>query len=124
MKTDIIDQLSEFLACEEISHVLASLRVVGNICSGLEEHSAAIIKHSTCLENIIKLLSHEKKPLRKEAMWIISNITAENGLSIDKVIGNDETLDTILKIAREDEVEVAKEAFYTIANAADSGNPA
>ena len=50
------------------------------------------------IPNLMKLLNHEKKIVRKDACWALSNITAGNDVQIGAVIGNVDYLNKIITV--------------------------
>jgi hypothetical protein len=61
--------------------IVPSLRCLGNIVSGNEQQTQAVID-ANVLTNLVTLLSHSKKNIRKEACWMLSNIAAGRSLNI------------------------------------------
>jgi len=54
----------------------------------------------------IHLLDHEKKVVRKEMCWTLSNITAGNSNQLEKILTFPTLIEKILKIATTDVLEV------------------
>lgn len=64
-----------------LSILIPSLRILGNLVTGDDKQTNFILEHGI-LRKLIILLCHEKKPVRREACWTLSNITAGNANQI------------------------------------------
>jgi len=56
---------------------VASLRTIGNILTGDDNETQAAID-AGCLAAFNRLIVHNRKAVRKEVCWSISNVTAGN----------------------------------------------
>ena len=74
------------------------------------------------MEKIDKLLTNENIKVRKITVWIISNITAETEVEIQKIIDN-KIMNSIINLAQKDDLEVKEECIWVIRNALVSGSP-
>ena len=57
------------------------LRIFGNLVTGTDEQTDSVIE-SGCIDRFFEVLKHEKKPVRREVCWTLSNITAGNSEQI------------------------------------------
>ncbi|CAK9292458.1 unnamed protein product [Gordionus sp. m RMFG-2023] len=71
----LVSGLVRVLAHAKPSVVSAALRAVGNIVTGDDSQTQAVIDQSA-LPLLRSLLNHSKEAIKKEACWTISNITA------------------------------------------------
>lgn len=62
-----------------------SLRSIGNIVTGTDEQTQAVI-NAGALSMFPALLRHHKNNIQKEASWTLSNITAGREYQIQEVI--------------------------------------
>ena len=69
-----------------------------------------------------ELLSHQKKALRKEVAWCISNITAGPEHQIQAVIDSG-VIDQLIHMMQNDDWEIRKEACWAVSNCTASANP-
>ena len=82
-----------------------------------------MVLHANALPSLLALLQPEnRKPIRKEACWTISNIMAGSADQIQAVIDNN-IVQSIVHILRSAEWDVRKEACWAISNATSGGNP-
>jgi hypothetical protein len=65
------------------------LRIFGNLVTGTDVQTDKVID-SGCIEKFFQVLHHEKKPVRREVCWTLSNITAGNSEQIKKVFSKPE----------------------------------
>ncbi|KAG9157205.1 hypothetical protein Leryth_004881 [Lithospermum erythrorhizon] len=78
IESGVCPRLVELLAHPSPSVLIPALRTVGNIVTGDDLQTQAIIDHQA-LPLLLNLLSGDfKKSIKKEACWTISNITAGN----------------------------------------------
>ena len=79
------------------------------------------------LDALVPLLDHEKKNVRKEACWTLSNIAAgtfKQAENLVHFVSSDgvPVIRKIVKLACEGEWEVRKEAAWILANICTGGN--
>ena len=58
------------------------------------------------LDKLLELLSHDKRPVRREACWTLSNITAGTAVQIDPIVSNPEYIQKLITLAETDCPEV------------------
>lgn len=80
------------------------LKIIGNIVTGNPLQTQAVID-SGVLTYLGKLIFHEKKTIRKESCWVISNIAAGTQQQIKALIVND-FLPILEHVIKNDEPEV------------------
>ncbi|CAD7958788.1 unnamed protein product [Amoebophrya sp. A120] len=113
-------------ACELLSHedylaVIPALRLVGNICVGTDTQTDYILD-CDALPQLMKLMQHAKKHLRKEACWTISNITAGTPRQIQRVIDSG-AMQALINLWPQAEFDVRKEIVWSLRNGLASGHP-
>ena len=67
--------------------LIPSIRILGNISTGSVEHTNELLSHNL-LGLLLKVLDHHKKVVRREACWVLSNITAGNKSQVEAVVQN------------------------------------
>ena len=77
---DIPNTLIELITTEDSKILQPALRIIGNILSGPESMTKCITESESGITNIMKLIDHENLEIKKEALWMISNVTAETGI--------------------------------------------
>lgn len=97
-----------------------ALRVVGNIVTGDDLQTQCIINFQALPRLRTLLLTTQKKGIRKEVCWTISNITAGTPAQIKAVIDADLIGPLIMQLSEAD-FDIKKEAAWAIANATSSG---
>ncbi|KAH7655077.1 Importin subunit alpha protein [Dioscorea alata] len=100
--------------------VIPALRTVGNIVTGDDIQTQHIISQNAlpCLLDL--LIREHKKSIKKEACWIISNITAGNKDQIQAVIAAD-LIPPLVHLIQNAEFDIKKEAAWAISNASLGG---
>lgn len=84
---DIIPTLVFLLEQKPLVLLHPVLRIVGTISNATEDLCQLIIDHGM-LERFVLLLSNNSKHIKKEVMWIVSNITAGTSEQIQNVMDN------------------------------------
>lgn len=88
MDTGIVPLIVELLKSQQTSVLTPALRTVGNIVTGDDSQTDAVIA-AGALPHLGALLRHTRSNIVKEAAWAISNITAGNAGQIQHVIDAD-----------------------------------
>lgn len=115
----VAHRLVELLMHTSASVQTPALRTVGNIVTGNDQQTQAMLNVS-CLPCLLALLGHPKRGIRKEACWTISNITAGNKDQIQMVIQAN-IMPPLISLLSNAEFEIRKEAAWAISNATSGG---
>jgi len=100
------------------------LRIVGNIISCSDELAAIVLKEKNLLPSLLKLLDNELNGIRKETLWVLSNIAAGLPAQFESVMGNSVFIEKIIEAARSDSIGIKTEAVYILSNSTDTCTPA
>lgn len=85
--TLVVELLARYLELpDNVQIVTPILRTLGNICSGPDEHGTNAIRNGILIKVMPSLLSSTSHHIRKESLWVLSNLTA----------GSQETLSAVL----------------------------
>lgn len=97
LTTDIVPKVIAYLSCQDPTKQMPALRAVGNILTGSNEQTQAVLDMGA-LQPLFNLVGSSKRTLRKEACWAISNIAAGTPEQIQMLLTNEgmKTLFTIL----------------------------
>ena len=98
------------------------LRVVGNLVSGQSEITNQVVKRGA-LAQLKGLVLSNKKSVRKEALWAVSNICADSQPMLQAVIDSG-AMDRVCDLLRDgrNDGDIRKEAAWTVCNACTVGN--
>jgi len=88
LSTNLLPKLLTFLDYPIVYIQLPCLRIIGNIVSG-NAHQTQMVIDAGILQYLKKTIFHEKRSIRKESCWIISNIAAGTQQQIEALITND-----------------------------------
>lgn len=119
LNTGIVGTIVGMLS-DESNVVTPALRTVGNIVSGNDDQTQAIID-ADLMSHMKYLLNHPKRMVRKEACWVLSNIAAGTHKQISAVIKTKGCCVRVTEMATSAEWEVRKEAIWVISNIATGG---
>ncbi|OMJ92462.1 hypothetical protein SteCoe_4802 [Stentor coeruleus] len=111
---DILRNLIEILHFEPGNFTLPCLRTLGNILWGSDQ--AQKLLDLGFLDCVCKLLNQSKIELKKEMLWILSNITAGSDEQIKCVLGHP-CIRIVIKCLEDPDIEVRNEAVWVISNA-------
>ena len=129
--SDITNHILKFFDLKRIVSLLGHpsscvhtpiLRVIGNLVSGQSDITLAVVS-AGALSHLKSLAFVQKKSVRKEALWAISNVSADSHATLQSVIdcGLMGLICDIVRDGRSDS-ELRKEAIWTLCNAATVGN--
>lgn len=113
--------LVNLLDIDSPSVIIPALRSVGNIVTGSDIQTDAVIAAGG-LNRMAKLLQHSKASIVKEASWLVSNITAGNSEQVQRVLETD-IFFLIGRVLEKGDFKSQKEAAWVVTNATTSGTP-
>ncbi|KAK9702116.1 hypothetical protein K7432_011405 [Basidiobolus ranarum] len=96
------------------------IRTVGNIASCTDWHADTLMQQPAFLQNLIPYIKSELRAIKKESLWVLSNITAGTIEHVNAVLENG-YLPYLLEIATHSNFDIRKEAAYSIVNIASHG---
>ncbi len=103
--------------------VTPALRTAGNIVSGNEAQTQYMLGlEQNLLGQLSKLLDHDRKAIRKETCWALSNVAAGNHSQISAVFAIHGLPEKLVQIVTTDLFEVKKEAAWVVSNSLSGGN--
>lgn len=105
--TNVLPKLLSFLDYPMVYIQLPCLRIIGNIVSG-NANQTQIVLDAGVLQYLKKTIFNEKRSIRKESCWIISNIAAGTQQQIEALITN-EFLPVLDYVIKNDEPDVNKD---------------
>ena len=96
--------------------VVPALRTLGNIVSGDDKQTQTVIE-ANVLTALVPLLSHEKKNIRKETCWLLSNIAAGTPAQLTLLMNTPQLIPRVLEqLSSSAEWDVRKEACWIVSN--------
>lgn len=104
---------------KDISVLTPVLRSVGNIVTGTDEQTQAVI-NANALKCFPNLLKHEKTSIQKEAAWTLSNITAGTAPQIQAFIDAG-LIEPIMNCLLNGDFKTQKEAVWCVTNFTSGG---
>lgn len=110
-----------FSSSSNLSILLPCNRILGNIISGSKEQTNEVVKYGG-IDRFFSLLSHEKKTMRKEACWCLSNITSENPENIGIIFNSPLYIKKLLTLIAIDIDEIKKEGAWVVCNCTKFGS--
>lgn len=124
VEMDVVDSLVQMLASGQTQAIVPALRTLGNIVSG-EDHQTQAVVDGGALAVVVPLLSHSKKNIRKESCWMLSNIAAGNKSQLSALVNTPDLIGHVLQqLSSSSEWDVRKEAAWVVSNIATGGTRA
>jgi importin subunit alpha-6/7 len=111
----ITKKLVELVDSKKPQVIAPALRVLGNFVSGNEEQTQEVIDAGV-LNVVMNIINGQKKNLRKEMCWLLSNIAAGTQKQITKLVETRYIADMLVTMAVEAEWETRKEAIWAVSN--------
>lgn len=115
VQSGIVPCIMPRLAHTSISVIVPALRSCGNIVSGAELQTQAVID-AGALPLLRNLLNHNRVAIVKETCWVLSNITAGTPEQIQAVLDAN-VIPKVLHHLSFSEMKVKKEACWVVCNA-------
>ena len=123
VESGMCPRLVELLAHPSSASVQSpALRALGNVVTG-DDVQTQFVLDCGVLPALRSLLQSPMKSIRKDACWMISNITAGNSGQIQCVLESHLVLPLIEVLSEEDDVDIKKEAAWAITHAMSGGTP-
>jgi len=111
----VVPVLVGYLSHRSAQLIAPALRTLGNIVTGNDEQTQLVLD-SGILPNMLNLLQHPKKALRKEACWLISNVAAGSKAQISMLLDEPRLIPEVLQHLAWGQWEVREEAAWAISN--------
>ncbi|GFO03692.1 importin subunit alpha [Plakobranchus ocellatus] len=115
----VVQRLVELLGSTDPAVVTPALRSVGNIVTGDDSQTQAVID-TNVLRMMPGLLQHAKPSIKKEACWMLSNITAGSTEQIQAVVDH-ELLPILVHVLLTGDFKSQKEAAWAVTNLTSGG---
>lgn len=91
--------------------MIPTLRTLGNLITGSDQQTNEVLK-AGALDKFFSLLNHEKRAVRREACWTLSNITAGDEEQISLVTNNPAYIEKLIALINSDSPEVSFTKFF------------
>jgi importin subunit alpha-2 len=121
VKSGVLPRLVQLLKSGDIRFVAPALRTVGNIATGDDNQTQAILEAGDLLPALKPLLDWNKAQIVKETCWTLSNVAAGNPAQIQMLIDAD-VLPGVMNILATAEFRIKGEAMWVVANILSGGS--
>ncbi|SAM01312.1 hypothetical protein [Absidia glauca] len=101
--------------------VLPVLRTFGNLAGGPDETIELLIQHQSFLTTLVKLMAADSRVVKKEALWVMSNITATKRTSIIEQMDAADTIEHLTDLVQTGHFDIRKGAATCLLNIAYHG---
>ncbi|KAF9928068.1 hypothetical protein FBU30_002668 [Linnemannia zychae] len=116
----LVTPLKDFL--DQKALAIPLIRALGNIASGPDNNTSALINEPGFLSAMLQFIQSDCRPVKKESLWLMSNITADHTSSdLIKVI-NAGFIPVLSQITTHQNFDIRKEAAYSLINLASHGS--
>jgi HEAT repeat protein len=113
---DLVKSLLRMCASGANTQIMPALRTLGNIVSGTDVQTQAVLDGGL-MQLAPNLLQNSKKSVRKETCWAVSNVAAGTTRQLDFLMEHMDVLKLVLEqMSSGAEWDVRKEAVWVISN--------
>ena len=117
----VVPTLISMLYSEQTTQIVPALRTIGNIVSGNDTCTQAVVD-ADFISACAILLDNPKRNIRKETCWALSNIAAGSPAQLNVLMANVKVVPGIVEaLSSGTEWDVRKEAAWIVSNIATSG---
>ena len=88
--------------------LVPSIRIIGHITMGDHKQTQRVLDNENFYDSIYALLNHDKRIVRAETCWIISNIAGGNQQQVDELLSHDDVIGMILNMFESDGSDVKR----------------
>jgi len=118
----IVKRCVELMSNPTVTVVTPALRVIGNLISGSDKCTQVAIDNGA-LRAIVPLFGNQKRTIRREACWAVSNIAAGTREQISTMMAVPGLMSCVTQQLRSNvEWQVRKEACWVVFNVATTGD--
>ncbi|KAG0095324.1 hypothetical protein BGZ93_006042 [Podila epicladia] len=112
----LVAPLKDFL--DQKALAIPLIRALGNISSGPDGNTLSLIHEPGFLPAMLQFIQSDCRPVKKESLWLMSNITAEHqSTDLIKIIEAG-FIPVLSQIATHQNFDIRKEAAYSLINLA------
>lgn len=118
----LVSKIVELLKSDSIRALTGALRTVGNIITGTDEQTTAILDFDV-LDDLSVLVNSNIHQISRECLWILSNVAAGTPEHITRLFSIDGLTESIFRLCSDQSPRKRKEAYWIMVNAM-MGSPA
>ncbi|KAG0250985.1 hypothetical protein DFQ27_009104, partial [Actinomortierella ambigua] len=115
----LVAPLKDFLTLGAL--VIPLVRALGNIASGPDDNSAELINEAGFLPALHQLIQSDCRAVKKESLWLLSNLTADHQAGDVAKIVQAGFIPTLANIVTHQNYDIRKEAAYALVHLAAHG---
>ncbi|KAL7072703.1 hypothetical protein ACQ4LE_007683 [Meloidogyne hapla] len=104
------------LKSDSLRALTGALRTVGNIITGTDEQTTAILDFGV-LEDLSDLVNSNVHQISRECLWILSNIAAGTSEHVTRLFSVDGMAQSVFQLAYDQSPRKRKEAYWVVVNA-------
>ncbi|SAM08859.1 hypothetical protein [Absidia glauca] len=101
--------------------VIPILRTFGNLAGGPDDTIELILQQQPFLSTLLKLLTSDQRVVKKEALWVLSNITAAKRVYVIEQVDTPETIELLTSLVVEGHFDIRQGAAICLLNIAHHG---
>ncbi|KAI9299118.1 ARM repeat-containing protein, partial [Neoconidiobolus thromboides FSU 785] len=94
---------------------LPLIRIIGNLISQNQTNATYFLENGMFLKALKKFLQACDRVIKKEALWVLSNLTSGSSKNV-QLLMKDGILNSIIGIINEDNFDIRKEGGYSVLN--------
>lgn len=122
IETGFHKKIPQLLFEEDVGIVIPVVRIFGNITVS-HEHLEEVLKIEGLMEGLARGLNSDKKVVRTETCWVLSNIASGSTHEVNFLLSHDNIINKLLMLFETDVSSVKAEIASLFANFSFEGNP-
>ncbi|KAI8342377.1 armadillo-type protein [Chlamydoabsidia padenii] len=101
--------------------VLPVLRTFGNLAGGPDENIELLVQQQPFITILVKLMTSDSRVIKKEALWVMSNITVTTRITVIEQLDTSETIQQLTNLVQAGHFDIRKGAATCLLNIAYHG---
>jgi len=117
LESGILAALVLLLDNQRLATLVPVIRIIGNIAASDETNAEILSQVPRLIPMLFKCVGHQKKVVRREACWTLSNLAAGSQQQIGQIIEEVAYLSKLISMAIAEPIDVKREALWVLVNA-------
>jgi len=117
-----IPLLVHHLKNPQLNVIVPALRALGNIVTGNDEQTHAVVSDPDFIPRVFELTFNQKSSVKKEAFWLLSNVAAGTESQIQLILNHPQSMEILKRGLIKESSEISVEAAWAIGNLVSNAN--
>ncbi|KAJ1663916.1 hypothetical protein IW140_003821 [Coemansia sp. RSA 1813] len=117
LETGAIDAFLQHSTALDDAQLIPVVRTLGNIAAGTDAQTHQLVDKPGFLDLLARCIG-SSRAVEKEALWVLSNVTAGRKDDVEAVVGYASLVDSLVRIVEMQNFDIKKEAAFSLLNIA------